>query len=127
MSDNEKVPPFANEPDDGTSAFEFQFGAYGETKVRVYADHLEDALEVAVEWLDDNAPGHLVKVGSEEIAESAKELGIVLEVDDYESEAFQKALAHAEMDLTHAGGHTTMKHGEYLRSWEWHVNEIDKP
>jgi hypothetical protein len=110
--------PTANEPCDGEACFRFAFGAYGETKVDVFADSDEDALEVAAEWLDDNAPGHLVRIGEAELAESAKELGVIWPAGDDSAEQ-DAVMAHAETDLTCIGGHTRMEHGEYVRSHEW--------
>jgi hypothetical protein len=36
------------------------FGAYGWTRLAVWAHHLDDALDEAIDWLVDNAPGHIV-------------------------------------------------------------------
>ncbi len=35
------------------------FGAYGWTQLRVWANHLEDALDECIDWIVDNAPGLL--------------------------------------------------------------------
>lgn len=105
------------------SQFCFSFGAYGWTKVRVWADHLEDAFEIAVEWLDDNAPGHLVDLTQDDYNEAAKELGLdpASEDEDIQNEIRETA----EADLTHIG-HTTLNHGQFLTSYEWTVNEITR-
>ena len=125
--DNTRVPN-ANDPSDGERCFRFVFGAYGSTRVDVFADHAEDAFEVATEWLDDNAPGYLVAVGLTELKEAAQELGLSLPIsaagetwDD--SPEFERILAKAEEGLTPIS-HTTLKHGSYLVSHEWDFSEL---
>lgn len=110
------------------SQFCFSFGAYGWTKVRVWADRdcFEDAFEIAVEWLDDNAPGHLVS--HEEFAqlcrEAAEELGVEFDPsEDYETN--EAVFQAAEADLTIIG-HTSLKHGSHIASHEWTVDEITR-
>jgi len=132
IADDEKRVPIANEPGDGDDCFRFYFGAYGSTLLDVFADHLEDALEQAFEWLDDNAPGHLVNVGETELKESAEELGydyaqaVQSAQDGIEDETLEAIREHAEQDLTQCS-HTTLKHGQYLLSWEWGVSELRPP
>lgn len=121
--DNSRVPT-ANEPYDGERCFRFSFGAYGETRVDVFAVHIEDAFEIAVEWLDDNAPGYLVNLGEAEWEEAAKELGLPwAPADELDEDVAERIRAHAETDLTIIG-HTTLKHGQYLCSWEWTCDEL---
>ena len=36
------------------------FGGCGTTNLRVWADSLEDALEIAADWLKEHAPGHIM-------------------------------------------------------------------
>jgi hypothetical protein len=103
--------PTANEPCDGDTLYRFSFGAYGETTVEVSADSDEDAFEVAVEWLDDAAPGHLVT--DDEMSEAFK--AMKARYPDASDEELQEL---CEVDLTIVG-HTTLKNGAYLRSWEW--------
>jgi len=105
------------------------FGAYGTTKVFVWADSVEVAFEVAAEWLDDNAPGHLVSIDEEELKAAAKDLGIPwnpkwIGPDGNDDRDFQKVIEHAEADLTQIG-HTTLQHGQYVLSYEWWVDEVD--
>lgn len=104
------------------ACFEFQFGAYGDTVVRVFQrpDHLEDALEIAVEWLEQNAPGHLVsdEEMSEAYREACTELGV--DPDDFDPNENPGVTEIAEADLTYT-------EAGYLRSWEWHVTEITDP
>lgn len=105
--------------------FAFCFGAYFNTRVRVWAkaDCFEDAFETAVEWLDDHAPGHLVNLTQEDYNEAASILGLdpTSEDEDIQNEIRETA----EADLTHIG-HTTLKHGQFLYSWEWTVAELTR-
>ncbi len=104
------------------SQFQFSFGAYGWTKVRVWARHIEDAFEIAVEWLDDHAPGHLVS--HEEFAELCKEAAEELGLERCENEDYDRAIVeHAERDLTIIG-HATLKHGQYIAAHECFMSEI---
>lgn len=73
-------------------SFVLCFGAYGNLHVLVYADHLEDALDEAVDWLEENAPGMLLDRDDEPTND-----------DD-------------AIDLTCAGNH-----GRWLPSWEWGI------
>lgn len=106
--------------------FLFSFGAYGDTQLYVWADYLDSALEVAAEWLDDNAPGRLVKLGEDELKEAAEDLGVQWKRDwpDWEDEEFQSVVEQAEADLTMVGGHTQLKHGDYLLSHELGVSDV---
>lgn len=106
--------------------FLFSFGAYGDTHVVVLAAHLEDALESALEWLDDNAPGLLHTIGPDEYEAAAKELGLDWSDarHDEMSEADQARVTEiAEADMTMVT-HTTLEHGNGIPSWEWHVREL---
>lgn len=105
--------------------FEFCFGAYGWTKVRVWASagHFEDAFEIAVEWLDEHAPGHLVDLTQDDYTQAASELGLDPNSED---EDIQNEIREtAEADLTHIG-HITLQHGQFLNSWEWTVDELHR-
>ena len=127
VPDDETRRKTANDPSDGDRLFRFSFGAYGETRVDVFADDFESAFEVAVEWLDDNAPGHLVAIGEAELREAADELGLEWEpgtpFHEIDEDTQTSIVANAETDLT-VIGHTTLKHGQYLCSWEWTVDEV---
>lgn len=84
------------------------FGAYGDTHLLVWANHLQDALDEAIDWLVDNAPGHIV--------------------DDQVNEAYAEAIAEgksedeayeiAEEDTT-SGGNC----GNHILSYEWSMIE----
>lgn len=82
------------------------FGAYGWTRVLVYANHLDDALDEAIDWLADHAPGLLCD--DEVSAEYDRLVASGVEPD--------MAVAAAEVDTT-LGGNA----GHYLHSWEWSI------
>jgi len=122
---DEKRVPNANEPGDGDRLYRFNFGAYGETCVDVFADSPDDAFEVAVGWLDDNAPGHLIELGAEDYKRAADELKLTYDADAmFEGDAVQEEIReHAEADLTQIG-HTTLQHGQFVASW-WTFSELE--
>lgn len=112
---------------DAPSLWWFQFGAYAGTNVFVFAGPghraLEDALEEAAAWLEENAPGHIVT--NREIMDLVRE---VLEEQGKTEGEWQRALedrdewayevqeeATADLTYTEAG---------YLTSHEWFVNEL---
>ncbi len=109
---------------DNESQFQFEFGAYRWAKVRVYADSWDSAFEIAVEWLDDHAPGHLCFLTEDDLKEAADELGLPMPVVGEWAGAYNDAWCegngllireHAEQDLT-VIGHTTLTHGAYVDS-----------
>ncbi len=77
-------------------------GSYESHSVYVWADSFDDAFEVLVEYLDDNAPGALTNIGVAELKEAAKDLGISWQKSwpNHDDEQFQKVVEHAEIDLT---------------------------
>lgn len=87
-------------------AFVLWFGAYGWTRLHVYARNLEDALEECAAWLADHAPGHIIKMGSDEyqdlMKEACEELNLAWPIpkdcDDYEP--YWEAEESAMSDLT---------------------------
>ena len=89
------------------SVWHFQFGAYGCTHLAVIDHHLEDALEIAAEWLHEHAPGVFVEP---EYPEG------VADMSDEQRDAAQQS---AEVDLTYT-------ESGWLASWEWHVHEADE-
>lgn len=121
--------PIANMPFDGSTLF-CMWAGDGDSSVQVYvwADHFEDAFEVLVEWLDDNAPGCLV---SHEEAKQALEdhcqehhgmspedaIELYGEISDV-YEAVERA-----NDWT-VIGHTSLNNGGHIRSDEWGGDEI---
>jgi len=82
------------------------FGAYGETRLMVWARSLESALDECVDWIADNAPGLLADDG---VHEQYKRL-VAEGVDE------EKAQEEATVDTTCAGNN-----GHYLNSWEWGI------
>lgn len=112
--------------EEGKPLFLMFAGAYGDTHAWVWADHLEDAFEVFVEWLDDNAPGLLTELDESDLKNAAKDEGIAWQPHwpDWDDRQFQKVVEAAEADLT-VIGHTTLKHGTHIASYEWGGDEID--
>lgn len=86
----------------------FSFGAYGWTQCLVWANYLEDALDEAVDWIAEHAPGLLCDAQVREAYAEAMASGLS------EDEAIEKA----EIDMTRAGNE-----GHYIASWEWRVTE----
>jgi len=102
-----------------THLFYWSLGAYGSTHVYTWADSYESAEETMLEWVDDNAPGLLSTIGEAELRESAQELGIEYDPQDIDD----RIIEHAEQDMIIVG-HTTLKHGNAIPSWEVHVREV---
>lgn len=100
-------------------------GQLGTTHGYVWADSADTAFEVWVEWLDENAPGHIVNVDESDLRRAAADLGIRWREDwpDYDDRKFMRVLESAEADLT-AIGHTTLTHGGHIASNEWGFDEI---
>ena len=86
------------------------FGAYGDTMVLAYADHLEAALDECVDWLAENAPGLLC---DDEVNDEYAR--VLAETGDEEA-----AMEAAEVDVIRAGNA-----GNCLHSWEWFVRSED--
>lgn len=82
------------------------FGPYGWTRLMVWANSLDDALDEAVDWLAENAPGLLANDQVREAFEEAKAEGL----DD------DAAHERATEDVTCAGNH-----GDYIPSHEWFI------
>lgn len=104
----------------GDEAFIFAFGAYGDTRLAVFARSLDDALEEAFEWLDDNEPGQLLW-SHENAEECAAELGIpwpLPEDFDHSGDKGCELYEACTVDMT-VCGHTTLKNGDCMPSWEW--------
>jgi hypothetical protein len=95
-------------------------GSVGTVRAYVWADSFESAFEQFVEYLDDAAPGLLTDVTEDDLREAAEELKIEWQDSwpDWEDAAFEPVASQAEADLTSIG-HTTLKHGQYIPSWEW--------
>lgn len=111
--------------------FRFWFGTVGTTFVYVWtrSSDFESAFEVAVEWLDEQgAAGHFTTVTENDLKAAAEEEGIEWQESwpDWEDPEFQRLVDAAEADLT-VIGHTTLKHGTHLVSYEWGADEITDP
>ncbi len=91
-----------------TQAWILHFGAYLSKNCLVYADHLEDAFDIAVDWIAENAPGLLM---DDQVEEAYKEAIA-------EGKCEERAREIAEMDMTIAGNC-----GHYVASWEWGITE----
>lgn len=105
---------------DGSShEFVLWFGAYGTTRLHVYARGLEDALETCAAWLADHAPGHIMAMGSDEHTDLCKEAfedaGIPWTGEiDWNDHAQDQAIQSAEADLTST-------ESGFLTSYEWGI------
>lgn len=106
----------------------FHFGVYGWTHVFVWgADlSLEDALQVAAEWLRDHAPGIFTEPDYEDAAEELGEAHVrawftaPADRDDENETLCNEVVGAAETDLTHTeSGH--------IASWEWNYTEDPSP
>ncbi len=89
------------------------FGAYGWTRLMVWANSLDDALDEAVDWLADNAPGLLC---DDEVNEEFKRLK---EEDGQQLLPFktdEQLWEEVTIDTTCAGNC-----GHYLNSAEWGI------
>ena len=81
-------------------------GAYGWTKLMIWANSLEDALDEAIDWASDHAPGLLANDERDEAYREAIESGMP------EEEAWDEA--HTDLTI---GGNC----GDAIRSDEWHI------
>lgn len=82
------------------------FGAYGDTVLRVWANGLENAFDIAFDWLADNKPGKFFDEAVTEEYERAISEGL----------SEEEAIERAELDMTRAGDA-----GHYLPSWECQI------
>jgi hypothetical protein len=105
-------------------------GAYGDTCGYVWADSCESAFEIFAEYLDEVAPGLLVSHDefSELLDAQARERGfeswLSLEAAwGCDNSRICEVVEAAEADLTPIG-HTTLKHGAYIASYEWGMIEL---
>lgn len=123
--------PCANGRRDGRRLYELWFDAYASTRVRVYADSFEDALEIAADWIYDTGKHDLFhKITLADYEEAALELGVL---DEWR----QDVAVNADTERTYAVfertweditmiGHTTYPGlGEVgFLSWEWGGHEV---
>lgn len=90
------------------------FGAYGDTRLMVWANSLDDALDECIDWIADNAPGLLADEQVEEAYKEALAEALAEGLDQEEAE--ERAQDEAMVDTT-CGGNC----GHYLLSWEWGI------
>jgi hypothetical protein len=83
-----------------------QFGAYGSVRLMVFANHLEEALDIAIDWLAENAPGL--------IANDQRDEAFAEAISEGKTE--EEAWIYAEEDLT-IGGNC----GDCIISHEWAI------
>jgi len=86
-------------------AYVMWFGAYGWTRLHVFASDLEDALETCAAWLADHAPGLITKSGDEQwnelMAEACAERGLAWPIpEDADLEPYHEAEDGAMSDQT---------------------------
>lgn len=104
-------------------AYVLWFGAYGWTRLHVYADSLEDALEECAAWLADYAPGLIVKTGSDEYQDLMREACVELELPwpppkDADLDPYWEAEDSAMVDMTRT-------ESGWIASWEWGIGLED--
>lgn len=92
------------------------FGAYGSTRLVVWANHLEDALDEAVDWIEEHAPGLLADEQVREAYVEALAEAAANGEDPEDEDMIAAAQQVAERDTTCAGNH-----GRYINSWEWGI------
>ena len=125
--------PIAN-PDEIDGGFSshlwcVSFGAYGSTHVYTWADTLEDAFEVAVEYLDDEGQcGHFTILTDDDYVAAADELGVAWDSASPDHTVMERA----EADLTPIGW-TTLEcerqggGSAFVPSWEWTGRQVRGP
>ena len=82
------------------------FGAYGSTRLLVYARHLQDALDECIDWIAEHAPGLLY---NDQVAEAYQEC-----IDQGMTQ--EQAWDESQTDMTCAGNC-----GDFIASWEWGI------
>jgi hypothetical protein len=89
----------------------FWFGQTGTTRLLLWANSLEDALEECGAWLKEHTPGHITEFSKEDFENAKKEVAEEegIEEGDVEDEAVQQ---HLETDMTYT-------ESGYIPSEEW--------
>lgn len=87
-----------------SSRFVLWFGAYGSTRLMVWADDLSDAFDEAIDWIAEHSPGMLADDSVCEAFDDARAAGLPDEA----------ARELAETDMSQGGNC-----GNYVPSWEW--------
>ena len=86
--------------------FILQFGPYGDTRLMIFANNLQEAIDVAIDWIGENEPGLLANDQRDEAFLEARSEGMT------EDEAWDCA----GEDLT-IGGNC----GDCILSHEWAI------
>jgi hypothetical protein len=120
--DDEAEP---RESDIGTDLYLMWAGAHAPHYVWVWAGSFDDAFEELVEHLDDEAPGLLTTLDEGDLKRAAEDEDIEWKEEwpDWEDPEFERVVQAAEVDYTTIG-HTTLKHGTHIASWEWGGDEV---
>jgi len=119
MAVNIETVPIAESSHGDASGYLFSFGAYASTHVAVLGSAVEDCLEAAIEWLDENAPGLLSTVGEDDYKRAAADLHVEWPPDEGTDERdVERVRNQAEADMTMVTW-TTLKNGNAVASWEW--------
>jgi hypothetical protein len=101
-----------------SNSYVLWFGAYGCTRLHVYARRLEDALEECAGWLLEHAPGLITPEGSDEHKEWIKDACEARDVsypegfEALEDEQKWEICEEAETDQTRT-------ESGFIASWEW--------
>jgi len=92
------------------------FGAYGSTRLMVWANSLEDALDECVDWIADHEPSLLADEAVE--SEYRSHLAELADCgcDPEDEQTIERAQDYAERDTLSAGNA-----GHYLNSREWGI------
>lgn len=126
MINDKENYPIANQSDYDLfdNAFLFSFGAYLDTHVWVFANTFDEAFEEAIEWVDNNCPAALTSFTMDDYKETAKELELTWQEywPDFDDENWCKVVEETEVDHTIIG-HTTLKNGTHIASWEWNGSD----
>lgn len=106
-----------------SDAFVLWFGQIGITRLHVYADSLETALEECAAWLLEHAPGHVMTIGDEQyqdlMREACEEIGVAWPYDPGEDQdRYWEAedLATADFTRTESGFVASDEWGIYLEN-----------
>ena len=109
MNSGNHIEAYAVNPNDKawtSGKFVLAFGAYSALYLVVWANHIEDALDGAIDWIVDHKPGMLCDDQVSELYNEAISQGC----------SEDQAQERATQDIT-CGGNA----GNYIPSWEWSV------
>lgn len=104
----------SNDRDWTSNRYVLAFGAYGWTKLLVWANSLEDALEECADWCADNAPGLLCdnEVAEEyERALSAAKMDPELDDEERQNIAWEESIVDT----------IVCDNNHYFLAWEVHI------